>query len=333
LGAFTKLIILNLNNNLFTSLPPEIGQLTKLSSLSAEKNKLSGTLPSTIGALTELKHIKLTNNKITGLPAEIGLLTSLQSLQLGRNQIEDLPAEIGKLVSLEELVLTSNKLSEIPYEIGAMYNLRTLAADSNMISGLSFGISMMNKLGSLKLSYNNISEPLPPLAHLGLSYIFLDHNSLSFESIASAGLADDVSFFDNYDFYYRYQRSLKLNQNEFRYSLNDSIGLDIRDLAGLSHPGNIYTWYKNGSEHTTGPLLVIKKALLSSQGKYYCSIENSDYAKLTLFTDTLTINIGETGSAAADTIVSKSGTPLRIADKNQSLFDTVLNCCMQYPTD
>lgn len=320
LGAFTKLIILNLNNNSFTSLPPEIGQLTKLSSLSAENNKLSGTLPSTIGALTELKHIKLTNNKITGLPAEIGLLSSLENLQLGHNFIEALPPEIGKLTSLEELVLTSNRLSEIPYEIGAMYNLRTLAADSNMITGLSFGFSMMNKLGSLKLSYNNIAEPLPPLSHLGLGYIFIDHNSLSFESIASSVLADDVDYFDNYIFYYRYQKSLKLNRNEFKYALNDSIGIDIRDLAGLSHQGNIYTWYKNGSEHSTGPLLVIEKAVLSNQGKYNCSIENSDYTKLTLTTDTVTIIIGETDLAAADTIVSKSGTPLRIADKKVKLI-------------
>lgn len=320
LGAFTKLIILNLNNNNFTNLPQEIGQLTKLSILSVENNKLSGTLPSTIGALTELKHIKLTNNKITGLPAEIGLLSSLENLQLGHNLIEALPPEIGKLTSLEELVLTSNRLSEIPYEIGAMYNLRTFAADSNMITGLSFGFSMMNKLGSLKLSYNKIAEPLPPLSHLGLGYFFIDHNCLTFEYIASAGLPDDVNYFDNYDFYYRYQKSLKLNRNEFRYALNDSIGIDIRDLAGLSHPGNTYTWYKNGSEHSTGPLLVIKKAALSNQGKYYCSIENSDYTKLTIITDTVSISIGETDFAAADTIVSKSGTPLRIADKKVKLI-------------
>jgi Leucine-rich repeat (LRR) protein len=320
IGAFTKLIMLNLNNNNFTSLPPEIGLLTKLSSLTAENNKIAGILPSSIGGLTKLTHIKLTNNLLTGLPAEIGSLALLQNLQLGYNLIEDLPAEIGKLTALEELVLTSNKLSEIPYEIGAMYNLINLAADSNKITGLTFGFSLVKKLGSLKLSYNNISGPLPPLSHHKLSRVFIDHNNLSFEDIASAGLADDVDYFDNYDFYYRYQRSLTINKKEFRYALNDSIGIDIRELAGLSHPGNNYTWYKNGSEHSTGPLLLINKAILSSQGYYYCSIENNQYTKLTLFTDTLRISIGVEDLAAADTIFSKSGSPLRISDKTVKLI-------------
>jgi Leucine-rich repeat (LRR) protein len=320
IGSFTKLIMLNLNNNNFTGLPSEIGQLNKLLSLSAENNRISGGLPSSIGGMTSLKHIKLTNNQITALPKETGLLVNLQNLYLGHNLIESLPSEIGQLKALEVLVLTSNKLTEIPYEVGSMSKLGNLAADSNMISRISFGISLMNKLRSLKLSYNKLSGQLPPLAHLGLGNIFIDHNNLSFEDLASSGLPDDVNYFDNYDFYYRYQSSLKLNQNKFTYALNDSIGIDIRKMAGLSNTGNVYTWFKNGSEHSAGPLLVIKKATLSDRGNYYCSIENNQYSKLTLNTDTIFVSVGDAGLAGADTIISKSGSPLRIADKKVKLI-------------
>ena len=320
IGGFTKLILLKLDNNSFTVLPPEIGQLINLSNLSAVNNKLSGILPSTIGALTALKYIYLDNNQLIGLPKEIGLLTGLEELHFANNLIESLPPELGGLTSLTNLDLSNNLIVELPYELSSLVKLTNLLVSHNQISEITFGLSMMGKLNQAEFSYNRLSNPLPPLEHMGLLRFNIDHNNLTFEDIASSKLPDDINYTDNYDFFYRYQGSIKFSKDKVEFSVNDSIGIDVKSVTDLSHPENIYTWFKNGNEFSTGPLLMIKNATAADQGNYYCSIENNLYTKLIITTDTLNISIVQPGSEqAADTIVSKTGSPLHIADEKVKL--------------
>jgi Leucine-rich repeat (LRR) protein len=108
--------ILDLSQKWIQELPPEIGQLTQLTSLDLSDNQLT-TLPEAIGQLTQLTTLDLSDNQLTMLPEAIGQLTQLTSLDLSYNQLTTLPEAIGQLTNLRILELYGNPLSEIPPEV------------------------------------------------------------------------------------------------------------------------------------------------------------------------------------------------------------------------
>jgi Leucine-rich repeat (LRR) protein len=60
------------NNQLIGTIPPEIGNLTNLTSLRLDDNQLTGEIPSEIGNLTNLNSLFLDNNQLSGIiPDEI----------------------------------------------------------------------------------------------------------------------------------------------------------------------------------------------------------------------------------------------------------------------
>lgn len=81
-----RLEFLYLGGNQLTSIPIELGQLSKLESLT------------------------LSDNQITKLPWELKQLTHLRSLSLHNNQLQMLPKEIIELINLTELSLRGNPL-------------------------------------------------------------------------------------------------------------------------------------------------------------------------------------------------------------------------------
>jgi internalin A len=88
---------LDLSGRGISELPPEIGQLTNLTSLDLgdpwdEENK----------------------NQLTELPDEIGQLANLQMLALSGNQLTTLPESIAQLANLQKLDLWSNELTTLP---------------------------------------------------------------------------------------------------------------------------------------------------------------------------------------------------------------------------
>lgn len=310
IGNFTQLSFLNLDNNRFTSLPEEIGQLVNLTRFTAVNNSISGALPASIGLLARLTHLDLSSNKITSLPDEIGNLIKLEYLSLAGNLIGQLPPSIGKLKTLAELRLTSNMISSIPYEIGNMTSLTQLAADYNMIKELTFGASLLRKLAILDLSYNCLSGPLPPLSHIRFHSLDLDHNKLKYNDLLSSGLVNP----EPGCCYYRYQDLVRLPEKKIYFSVNDSVVVDLRTIPGLSHGSNIYSWYKDGSAKSEGPVLKIAGVTSSDAGKYYCLIDNPLYPSLTLSTDTLELVLRAGDVSQADVVESKNGSVLSVAD-------------------
>jgi Leucine-rich repeat (LRR) protein len=75
----TNLMGLQLQNNSLTSLPMEIGQLTKLTKLNLSRNKLE-TLPEGIYKLTELRHLNMSFNSIQEISESIAELNMLEKL-------------------------------------------------------------------------------------------------------------------------------------------------------------------------------------------------------------------------------------------------------------
>ena len=60
-------------NQLSGPIPPELGQLTHLDSLSLFENRLSGPIPPELGRLTRLESLQLQQNRLSGpIPTELG---------------------------------------------------------------------------------------------------------------------------------------------------------------------------------------------------------------------------------------------------------------------
>jgi len=127
---------LDLSENQFTSLPPELGALSQLRELYLSCNQLT-SLPSQFGKLSSLQWLNLNNNSLTTLPPNIGLLSSLQRLQLKKNLLLTLPYNIGQLSSLKYLDISDNKISSLPPEfLNLSLSLKTLCVNKNSFERL-----------------------------------------------------------------------------------------------------------------------------------------------------------------------------------------------------
>jgi Leucine-rich repeat (LRR) protein len=78
-----------LNDNRLTSLPSELGQLSKLTYLNLDRNPLTA-LPDSLGRLSNLTWLRLNQNRLTALPTDLsGLAQNLKTLYLMGNPIPD----------------------------------------------------------------------------------------------------------------------------------------------------------------------------------------------------------------------------------------------------
>ena len=69
-------------------IPPEIGNLTNLTTLNLYRNELIGEIPSEIGNLTKLETLSLYSNQLDGeIPVSIGNMKNLSDLSLFNNQL------------------------------------------------------------------------------------------------------------------------------------------------------------------------------------------------------------------------------------------------------
>ncbi len=207
IANLTSLTNLNLNTNkLSGNIPTQLSSLTNLTSLNLSANELSGNIPTQLGSLTNLTSLHLDYNQLTGdIPTELGNLTSLSQLSLNNNQLTgDIPAEIGSLTSLTNLDLSSNQLTgDIPTEIGSLTRLTYLLLNNNQLTGdipTEIAISTLNQLS---LNSNQLTGNLP--TQLGdlvaIRNLYLDNNK--FTGSLPTGLGSlvwlaNLSFCNNY---------------------------------------------------------------------------------------------------------------------------------------
>ena len=154
------------DNGLDGSIPPEIGQLTALSSLILGFNKLSGGIPPQLGNLSSLTDVSLYGNGLSGpIPREIAQLAELRSLSLTDNRLSGpVPPELGALANLQYLSLDVNDLSgPIPAELGNLIRLEFLHLGGNRLTGpIPKELGSLSGLTDLHLSRNRLSGPIPP---------------------------------------------------------------------------------------------------------------------------------------------------------------------------
>ena len=136
-----RVVELHLNNNhLMNNLPPEIGNLDKLTHLNLSGNYLGELVSGSRRALnTSLMFFFVVGPaaKSEGLPKELGNLTDLQILDLSHNLYRwDIPPALSNLTNLRNLDLSHNRLTgNIPEEMGNLKELKLLNLNYNRFYG------------------------------------------------------------------------------------------------------------------------------------------------------------------------------------------------------
>ena len=172
LGQLGELRTLSLAaNDLYGSIPPELGQLATLTTLLLGSNNLSGQIPSEFANLASLERLDLGHNNLSGaIPPELGDLTNLRHLSFtwngrfsGGGLTGPIPPELGQLIRLHHLGLGGNDLSgTIPPELAQLLDLRELGLHENLLSGpIPPGFGEFADLEWLYLHGNNLSGLVP----------------------------------------------------------------------------------------------------------------------------------------------------------------------------
>ena len=187
------------DNKLGGPLPPELGNLVNLETLSIQgdkstsastnqnKNELSGSIPPELCKLTNLEYLDLQSNQLTGaIPPCLGNLKNLKILKLNQNNLTgEIPKELGQLINLEELHLHHNNLTgNIPNELGKLKKLKILYLYNNQLSGnIPETIEKLTVLETLYLHNNKLQGAIPvQIRNLNLQTFYFDLSSLCLPS-------------------------------------------------------------------------------------------------------------------------------------------------------
>ncbi|KAD1644708.1 hypothetical protein E3N88_42503 [Mikania micrantha] len=191
LNKCSRLTYLDLGNNLFTGVMPDISSMIGLSYLYVNKSGFSGTFPwaslesmpelvvlsvgdnpfdptpfpEQVVKLTNLTWLYMANCSIGGqIPAGIGQLTKLINFEISSNDISGpIPSEIAKLLNLWQLELFSNNLTgKLPVGLRNLTNLQFFDASMNHLQGDLSEVKFLSQLKSLQLFENQLTGEIPP---------------------------------------------------------------------------------------------------------------------------------------------------------------------------
>ncbi|KAK2978084.1 hypothetical protein RJ640_001502 [Escallonia rubra] len=166
------------SQNLVGSVSPQIGRLTFLRKIHLDNNSFHGTIPPDIGHLFRLQTLSL-------IPQEIGNLNNLYVLAIDHNMIfGSIPESIGKLSKLQKLQIVINNISgKIPPSIGNITGLSLVDAADNMLEGsIPAELGNCTKLQALDLGSNRLTGVIPKQV-IGISsltlHLYLDLNEFT----------------------------------------------------------------------------------------------------------------------------------------------------------
>ncbi|KAL8241068.1 hypothetical protein R6Q59_014423 [Mikania micrantha] len=133
-------IILNLShNNLFGSLPSEVGSLKMLTYLDLSHNNLSGNIPSSLGGCTSLVFLSLEQNLFQGvIPSSLSSMRGVATLDLSHNNLSGRIPRFFEHFSLVYLNLSFNDFEgEVPVSgVFANPNAFSILGNNRLCGGL-----------------------------------------------------------------------------------------------------------------------------------------------------------------------------------------------------
>ncbi|XP_074345835.1 LRR receptor-like serine/threonine-protein kinase EFR [Apium graveolens] len=153
------------DNQIYGSIPREIGKLVNMIILDLHKNLLTGSIPESVGTLSKLSLLNLSENNISGaIPTSICNVTQLFYLNLMNNTLQgSIPAQLFNSATLEQFSIAYNRLTGvIPDEIVFSSHFLKLDLYQNLLTGpLPSNIGRFKQLVGLDVSYNKLTGDIP----------------------------------------------------------------------------------------------------------------------------------------------------------------------------
>jgi len=257
IGPFKNLIVLNLSNNLLTTLPKSISELKQLYSLDLSNNNFS-VCPE-LGSLPLLSYLNISENKLTEIdlgiersatdtsftlkahsniiyqfPNSLLNIKSLIDLDLSDNSIKIIPPEIGELATLSYLNLSDNKISSI--SLKNLKSLQILKLNGNKLNFLPNDLCDLRNLRELEVSNNSLTS-FPNNIGYSLKYmerIIASNNKLS--KLAASLSSQSMPLLQVLDLQYNQLESLPIQFLSNKHS-------NKLTLLDISH--NLFQWLEH----------------------------------------------------------------------------------------
>jgi Leucine-rich repeat (LRR) protein len=187
-----RIIKLQINRNILTHIPPEIGELTDLEELYLNNNRIEKI--ENINNLINLKKLDLSHNRITKIE-NINNLSNLKHLDLYINRIAKIQ-NIDNLVNLIVIDLYDNQINCIE-NLSSLINLKNLFLGKNKISAIE-NIQNLINLEKLYIHTNKITKieninSLIKLKELNL----LDNQITSLDNIEELLSLKELNLYNN----------------------------------------------------------------------------------------------------------------------------------------
>ncbi|KAL3732331.1 hypothetical protein ACJRO7_029062 [Eucalyptus globulus] len=235
LTNITSLTLLNIEENKLGGLFPGcVGNFSiTIKTLGLGNNPFIGEIPKAIGNLVNLKALDIDEASISGaIPFEVGNLQNLTLLQLSNNNLSGvIPSSFQKLKNLMYLYLAGNNFhGHIPSPIHKCQNLMEFDLSSNNLIGSIF--PSIKTLLNLDLSHNHLNGALPAEVGKMDHLVTLDISGNMFSGEIPSTLGDCNGLF-----------ILRMRDNQFQGSIPQSFrslrSIEEFDLSNNSLSGEI----------------------------------------------------------------------------------------------
>uniref|UniRef100_A0A1L8DCR9 Putative leucine-rich repeat lrr protein n=1 Tax=Nyssomyia neivai TaxID=330878 RepID=A0A1L8DCR9_9DIPT len=143
---------LDISENRFTSLPPDLGKFTLVKSLNVSGNRIEA-LPEVLGLLIKLETLNACNNLITHISPALSKIKNLKQVNLSNNQLTEFPTMFCGLENLDMLDVSRNKITTVPSAVKDFHGIE-LNLNQNQVATLSDELVNCKRLKTLRLEEN-----------------------------------------------------------------------------------------------------------------------------------------------------------------------------------